>query len=219
MKLFFSLIILLLFTQKALGKDLESKYLVKTKGIVIGKLVWNLKITENLYKSSITLSDKGLLSAIYKFDGLYEVSGSIKNTMLIPNRYTQRWITKKKERFVEIFFKNRNISNLQIKPTETEIARINYQNLKDYSDPITSFINIFFNNIGSNTIDGRRIYYLLPTKEDGYTKVFVNNYTNIWADHKRNDLEYLEVFGIHNKGLPDRINIKFKGSVFSLIKN
>ena len=50
-------------------------------------------------------------------------------------------------------------------------------------------------------------------------KISIENFQNIWADHKRNDLNYLEVFSKEDSILPEKINIKFKGSIFSLIKN
>ena len=50
------------------------------------------------------------------------------------------------------------------------------------------------------------------------TKIIIEKYQNLWADHKRNDLEFIEIFAKDKDGLPQKINIKFKGSVFSLIK-
>ena len=96
------------------------------------------------------------------------------------------------------------------------MARINFLELGGYSDPLTSFLNIFFNNFESKTIDGRRVYILSPNKNDDYTKVLIKNYTNIWADHNKNDLEYLEIFQNPNEDLPYKININFKGSVFTI---
>ena len=110
------------------------------------------------------------------------------------------------------------IVDLKIQPVEKELARINFLELEDYHDPLTSFLNIFLNNLDSKTIDGRRVYVLSPNKNNDYTKVFIKNYINIWADHNKNDLEYLEIFQNSGEDLPYKINIKFKGSVFTVKK-
>ena len=109
-------------------------------------------------------------------------------------------------------------------PVEKESARINYFNLLDYVDPLTSFLNIIKNKKNSKTIDGRRTY-TLSVEENGeenkIKKINIKNYTNIWADHKRNDLKYIEI--LENKSaidlLPQQINIKFKGTLFKLIRD
>jgi hypothetical protein len=56
-------------------------------------------------------------------------------------------------------------------------------------------------------------------KIQNHKKIFISEYTNIWADHKKNDLEYLEVFQNKRDLLPKKIIIKFKGSIFYLINN
>ena len=107
---------------------------------------------------------------------------------------------------------------LKIQPEEKELARINFLELEGYSDPLTSFLNIFLNNFDAKTIDGRRVYVLSPNKNSDYTKVLIKDYINIWADHNKTDLEYLEIFQNSNENLPHKINIKFKGSVFTIKK-
>ena len=107
---------------------------------------------------------------------------------------------------------------LEIQPEEKEVERINFLELEGYSDPLTSFLNIFLNNLDSKTIDGRRVYLLSPYKNNDYTKVLIKNYINIWADHNKTDLEYLEIFQNSEEELPYKINIKFKGSVFVIKK-
>ena len=88
--------------------------------------------------------------------------------------------------------------------------------MKNFNDPITSFLNIIFNNISSNTIDGRRTYLLAPKINKNKIKISIKKYINIWADHKRNDLEYIEISSENSPYLPKQVDIMFKGSVFSL---
>ena len=219
MKLFFSLFFLIFINKPLLSNDFEARYQIKTKGITLGFLTWGLKIKDELYKTSLELEGKGFLSVIYDFEGKYSSSGKIIDNFLIPNEYNQFWKTKKKEKVVKIFFKNKKISQLNLTPVEKEFPRINYKELNDYIDPLASFINVLFNQKPSYTIDGRRAYLLIPKKNETYTKILIGEYRNIWADHKRNDLEYLEVFEETNQILPKRINIKFKGSLFYLKKD
>jgi len=219
MKWCFSLFILLCCSTTLSSKDIHVEYFVKTKGITIGKLVWNLKITENYYETTIELKEKGFLSGLYDFRGSYATFGKIKNKLLIPSQYSQSWTTKKKQRDVKIYFKDHKINELNLMPLEKEHPRISYKNLEGYNDPLTSFINILLNSSLSRTIDGRRTYLMEVKKIQNHKKIFISEYTNIWADHKKNDLEYLEVFQNKRDLLPKKIIIKFKGSIFYLINN
>ena len=127
------------------------------------------------------------------------------------------WNTKKKSRNIQIKFKNKKVLNLQITPEEKELSRIDVRNLFGYSDPITSFIKILISKRASQTIDGRRIYTLSPGSEKINYKIQIKKYKNIWADHKRNDLEYIEIFNDKDISfLPKKIKIRFKGSTFTL---
>ena len=216
MKLLFSFVFLFIMFEPLVAKELEENYTVKTKGITIGNLNWQVKLAKDTYITSINLKSKGPLSLVYKFKGFYEASGIIKKDILISEKYIQEWKTKNKQRNINIIFENNKIINLKIQPEEKEVARINFLELEGYGDPLTSFLNIFLNNINSKTIDGRRVYILSPNKNNDYTKVLIKNYVNIWADHNKNDLEYLEIFQNPDENLPYKINIKFKGSIFAV---
>ena len=218
MKLLFSFIFLFISFVSLEAKELEKNYTVKTKGITIGNLNWQVKLEQDTYTTIINLNNRGPLSLVYKFKGYYEAGGIIQNGILVPNRYIQEWKTKNKQRNISLVFKKNKIVNLKIQPEEKEVERINFLELEGYSDPLTSFLNIFLNNLDSKTIDGRRVYLLSPNKNNDYTKVLIKNYINIWADHNKNDLEYLEIFQNSEEELPYKINIKFKGSVFVVKK-
>ena len=218
MKLLFSFVFLFVSFVTLEAKEVEKNYTVKTKGITIGNLIWEVKLDQDTYTTSINLNSKGPLSLVYNFKGYYETNGIIQNDILIPNTYIQEWKTKNKQRNINLVFKKNKIIDLKIKPKEKEVERINFLELEGYSDPLTSFLNIFLNNLDSKTIDGRRVYLLSPNKNKDYTKVLIKNYINIWADHNKNDLEYLEIFQNSKEELPYKINIKFKGSVFVIKK-
>ena len=94
MKLFFSFFLVFFFSTCLSAKNLEVKYFVKTKGLVIGELSWKLKLLEKEYTTSVDLKSKGVVSAIYRFNGLYESFGEINNKKLSPNKYSQKWVTK-----------------------------------------------------------------------------------------------------------------------------
>ena len=218
MRLFFSILFFLFYSNVLLAESFETKYIVKTKGLVIGSLDWVLEITNDKYQTSIELGSKGLLSGFYKFSGFYVANGRVENEKLLPLTYIQKWKTKKKSRDVKIVFNDLKGVEIFIVPEEKELARIKYEGLEGYSDPLTSFINIMLGSKTSKTIDGRRVYKLLSNKEKNKRRVLVKNYKNIWADHNRNDLKYIEMYLNEESVLPDKINIMFKGSVFALIK-
>ena len=215
-KLFFKIIFILLLTFPTMSKEVGVKYNVKTKGITIGELYWSLKIEKGEYKSEISLMNKGFLGSLYKFKGLYESSGILNNNKYISKKYNQEWLTKNKSTNVSIVFNELQVPDLKLLPKESELARINFKMLNDHNDPITSFLNIILKGTSSKTIDGRRVYTLFPEKKEGFTKVTIENYINIWADHKRNDLSYIKIYQDQNKKLPIKIVFFFKGSLFTL---
>ena len=64
-------------------------------------------------------------------------------------------------------------------------------------DPISSMLNIIKNSKNNfKTTDGRRIYKMSldfnKSKNSIVTKkIYIKNYFNIWADHKRRDLKFI----------------------------
>ena len=217
MKLIFSIFFVCVCLSTYLkAEEYRVEFVIKTKGIKIGVLYWNIETSEHTYKTSIELKSEGLFSGLYKFRGSYYSKGVIINNELFPLEYSQSWITKNKKRDVNIVFKNFKINDLTIDPPETEKPRIDYKNLENYKDPLTSFLSILLNGTSTYTVDGRRAYFLYIKKEKNRNKILIKEYKNIWADHKRNSLEYLEIYQNEKKILPKKINIKFDGLVFSL---
>ena len=230
MKLHFSLFIFLFFSpfHNLYAESYKAEYDVRLGNINIGGLVWILDVNNDNYKTNIDLSSGRFVSGLFKFEGSYESGGSFSSGGFIASYYKQVWKTNKKERRVDIFFKDGVISKLIISPEEKESPRINYIGVSQRLDPLSSFLNILSGKERSGTIDGRRTYFMVvkeKIKKEMFIskKVFIEEYTNIWADHKRNDLEYIE-FDQSNDGggvelLPFKIKIKFKGMVFNLVKN
>jgi len=223
MKFFFKLLALVsvvVFSTSLLAEKYKVEYNIKVRGLEIGSLLWHLDLSLDKYKTTIELNDRGIFSGLYKFKGEYEVRGLIKNSIFFPQEYSQVWKTKRKEREVKIFFENDKISKLILRPKEKERARINYYDMVNYVDPLSSFLNILMNFSPSKTIDGRRTYTLRPQKDTNKNKILIENYNNIWAEHKRNDLEYIEIY--KHKGallLPHKVKIKFKNILFELTEN
>ena len=218
MKFLFNLLVFVILAQPLLSKEYESNYLIKTKGIKIGELSWKLEINNTKYETRLKLINKGFFSNLYSFRGEYSSVGQKIERLFISKEYSQSWKTKKKFRDIHIFFENKKIKKIKILPKETEKARINLELLSSYNDPITSFLNVLFNKEKAFTVDGRRIYLLTPKITGNFIRVTIDKFENIWANHKRNDLEYIEIINDKHLILPKKINIKFKGSVFSLIK-
>ncbi len=225
MKLVFNFTLVLclfVFSQAVKSKEFLKNYNVSTKGIKIGELVWKLAENENKYEIKVSLRSKGLLSSVYKFSGEYLSYGKIENNMLVPDHYSHVWTTKNKVKNMLIIFSNNKIDSTTQKPEEKEIPRVNIEDLINYFDPLTSFVNIFNNNKSSKTIDGRRIYKMVVKKNLDNPKIntiTINDYKNIYADHKRNDLEKISFSKQDGFVLPGLISIYFKGSVFKIYEN
>jgi len=231
MKLFFKFVVVLVFIvftnfSTLFAEDFKETYVVEIGKIDIGKLLWDVNMSNDNYKILISLKSKGFISKLYEFEGSYEASGNVVKGSLMPLKYKQFWLTKKKRREVEITFNNRSIIGLEIFPHEKEHPRIEYTEIKNHFDPLSSFLNILIGKKKSKTIDGRRIYSMVVEKQDGYEtgetkKILIDDYVNIWADHKRNDLEYVEIKqegGGEAFSMPEVIKIKFKGFLYKLRK-
>lgn len=216
MKFLFSFLFFFIFCNTCFSKNFETEYIIKTKGVKIGILFWKLNIDNNKYNTEIALNNKGPLSMLYKFEGKYKSYGLIKDGKFLPSAYNQLWKTKKKERDVSIVFGEKGVKEIVIIPREKEVPRFDYQYLHKHVDPISSFLQIIYSGVNTLTIDGRRAYLLSPMKKNNSIFVLVKNYKNLWADHKRNDLEYIEFIKEDGFLFPKNINIMFKGGVFSL---
>ncbi len=197
------------------ANNFSAEYKVSTTGIKIGNFSWSLNINDNIYQTRINLKNSGIFSPLYKFEGNYLSTGVIENNIFKTQNYKQFWKTKKKTKIVKMSFDDYLIE-LKQEPIEEEIARVNLEDLYLYFDPITSFINILNGKNEAKTIDGRRIYRLKKNEgEDGNIILKIEDYINIWADHKRNDLKMIEFF-IEDDFLPYEIFIHFKERVFRL---
>ena len=197
------------------ANNFSAEYKVSTTGIKIGNFSWSLNINDNFYQTEINLKNSGIFSPLYKFEGSYLSAGVIENNIFKTKNYKQFWKTKKKTKIVEMLFDDYLIE-LKQEPIEEEKARVNLEGLYLYFDPITSFINILNGENETKTIDGRRIYRLKKNEgEDGNIILKIEDYVNIWADHKRNDLKKIEFF-IEDDLLPYEILIHFKERVFKL---
>ena len=199
------------------ANNFSAEYKVSTTGIKIGNFSWSLNINDNVYQTEINLKNSGIFSPLYKFEGSYLSAGVIENNIFKTKNYKQFWKTKKKTKIVKMLFDDYLIE-LKQEPIEEEKARVNLEDLYLYFDPITSFINILNGENEAKTIDGRRIYRLKKNEDgDGNIVLKIEDYINIWADHKRNDLKKIEFF-IENDFLPYEILIHFKERVFKLEK-
>ncbi len=220
MKLLFSfvLFVFVLFPSLVWSENYIATYSIKTNGFLIGKLDWDLKKSEDSYLLKIELKSKGLLSSLFSFKGSYGVSGIIKNGKFISSQYYQSWKTNKKTRDVQINFQSDYVKTLIQLPEEKESLRIDLASLQGYSDPLTSFLKLLNGLEESKTIDGRRAYTLKHIEEkNGQNKYVIKNFLNLWADHKRNSLEYISFEAGESKLIPKSIFINFKGRLFKVL--
>ena len=103
MKLYFKSVVTLVFFvftnfSTLFAEDFKEAYVVEIGKIDIGNLLWDVKISNDNYKILIRLKSKGFLSKLYKFEGSYEARGNVVKGSLMPLKYKQSWLTKKKEK-------------------------------------------------------------------------------------------------------------------------
>ena len=214
--------ILLFFISSPVYADgFYKEFSIKVSGLKIGELVWVLEIDNNNYSNDIKLKSKGLLSAVYTFEGNYFSKGIVANNKLIPQTYNHVWKTNKTEKTMSLGFENNTLRSLKQTPYEREKLRVDVFNIKQTKDPLSSFLEIIMGEASSLVVDGRRIYTMKAefNKEKNKTVINISDYSNLWADHKRNKFEQISFEKKDGVLLPIKINIHFDGRVFKLEEN
>ncbi|MDB0003510.1 DUF3108 domain-containing protein [Alphaproteobacteria bacterium] len=214
--------ILLFFISSPVYAEIFYKeFSIKVSGLKIGELVWVLEIDNNNYSNDIKLKNKGLLSAIYTFEGNYFSKGIVANNKLKPHKYNHVWKTNKTEKTMNLVFENNTLSSLNQTPYEKEKLRVDVFNIKQTRDPLSSFLEIIMGEANSLVVDGRRIYTMNAefNKEENKTVINISDYSNLWADHKRSKFEQISFEKKDGVLLPIKINISFDGRVFKLEEN
>ncbi len=216
----------ILFAENKTTNMVES-YDIEFGKVDIGKLYFQYLDSPKEYKISINIQDKGFFSGLYKFKGSYDVIGEKDNGAFYPTNYNQDWKTKKKSSLVNIVFKNGVLTSLEMSPEEKEFARVDFVGLKDRIDPISSFFSILGGALEVKTIDGRRIYSMnvvdsKTVEKNIHKKIEIKDYVNIWADHKRKNIRYIEVvqnLDSETSEMPLIIKIKLNNFLINLKKN
>ena len=222
MKLFLnSFIFILILCCPVFGQEFNKSYVVKVGGIKIGELNWQIKIDGNEYLNKLNLKSKGLLSGIYRFNGEYFSEGLIDKSKLIPKKYKHLWQTKKAAKNMELAFNENKLISLKQMPVEEEKIRLNIFNIQSTNDPLTSFQKIMMGEKSALVVDGRRLYTMVarPGETNKQTKIEISNYSNLWADHKRNKFEKIIYEKEMEEILPYKMFIFFDGKIFKLEQN
>ena len=213
---------LFLFTSSPVyAQSFYKEFSIKVSGLKIGELVWALEMDNNNYSNDIKLKSKGLLSAIYSFEGNYFSKGIVANNEIKPHNYNHVWKTNKTEKTMNLGYENNTLSSLNQTPYEKEKLRVDVFNIKQTKDPLSSFLEIIMGEASSLVVDGRRIYTMNAefNKEENKTVINISNYSNLWADHKRSKFEQISFEKKDGVLLPIKINIHFDGRVFKLEQN
>ena len=214
-------ILLFFISNPVYAESFYQKFSIKVSGLKIGELVWALEIDNDNYSNDIKLKSKGLLSAIYTFEGDYFSKGKVVKNKLEPQSYSHVWKTNKAEKTMELSFENNKLGSLNQTPYEKEKLRIDVFNINQTKDPLSSFLEIIIGKNSSLVVDGRRTYTMNANfnKKENKTVISISDYSNLWADHKRSKFEQISFEKKDGVLLPIKINIHFDGRVFKLEQN
>ena len=135
-------ICVLFFCFPVFGMDLLKTYTIRVGAIKIGELDWEININDKKYINKINLKSKGLLSAIYSFEGKYYSEGVIENELLKSKKYSHFWKTRKTEKKMSLVFDNDKLLSLNQEPVEKELLRVDIFNIKETADPLSSFLQV-----------------------------------------------------------------------------
>ena len=212
------LIFFLLICSPVFGESFYKTYNIKSSGIKIGTLDWEVSINNKHYKNNLKLKSEGFLSIFYNFQGQYSSVGSVENKKLKPKTYTHIWNTNKVTKKMSLVFQNNKLKSLEQTPLEGESLRINVFDINKTKDPVASFLQIVMGDNSSLVVDGRRFYTMVSffNEDTKQTTVELSNYFNLWADHKRTKFEKIAFEKKEGSFLPSVILIYFDKRVFRL---
>ena len=212
------LIFFLLVCSPVFGESFYKTYTIKSSGIKIGTLDWEVSINNKHYKNNLRLKSEGFLSIFYNFHGQYSSVGNVENKKLKPKTYTHVWNTKKVTKKMSLVFQNNKLKSLEQTPLEEEGLRIDVFDINKTKDPVASFLQIVMGDNNSLVVDGRRLYTMVSffNKDTKQTTVELSNYFNLWADHKRTKFEKIAFEKKEGSFLPSVILIYFDKRVFRL---
>ena len=214
-------ILLFFISSPVYAESFYKEFSIKVSGLKIGELVWELEMDNNNYSNDIKLKSKGLLSAIYSFEGNYFSKGIVANNELKPHNYNHVWKTNKTEKTMNLGFENNTLSSLNQTPYEKEQLRIDVFNITQTKDPLSSFLEIIMGETSSSVVDGRRAYTMNAkfNKKENKTIINISDYSNLWADHKRSKFEQISFEKKDGFLLPIKIIIHFDERIFKLEQN
>tara|TARA_Y100000996_G_scaffold201521_1_gene158016 strand:- start:205 stop:876 length:672 start_codon:yes stop_codon:yes gene_type:complete len=203
------------------GQNINATYDIRVSSIKIGKLNWIAQLNNDNFSNEISLISEGLLSGLYSFEGRYLSEGEVNNQELTPSKYSHKWKTNKTNKKMSLVFHKNKLKFLSQEPYEKEHLRVNVYNIEKTKDPITSFLQIIMGAETALVVDGRRLYEMnaIYNNEDKQIIILINNYLNLWADHKRSKFEKIIFEKENGEMLPHAIDIHFDGRVFKLVKN
>tara|TARA_Y100001970_G_scaffold21066_1_gene23930 strand:- start:13 stop:684 length:672 start_codon:yes stop_codon:yes gene_type:complete len=214
-------LIFLFLCGSCFSQNIDKSYTIKVSGFTIGKAHWKTSMDETNYINHIKIESGGVLSILYNFSGEYFSEGRVGSNGLIPTKYTHYWKTKKIVKKMNLIFKKNKLTNLEQKPLEKERIRIDVFDIVGPKDPLTSFLQIVMGKKESLVVDGRRLYTMVSSfnSKENRSLVEITNYSNLWADHKRNKFEKIVFEKRQGEFLPFTIIIYFDGRVFKLQEN
>ncbi len=151
----------------------ERKFIIEAKyGILpfvpIMEINTKLDVFKKSFEYDFNINTKKLISFINPVNGNGKVTGVIEN-LYKPNKYSYKYIRKKKEKYVEIEYENNLIRNLVVLPEfdKSKLTPITDEMLNDTIDPSSFFLNLlYFENLNNcenifRIFDGKRRYDVL----------------------------------------------------------
>jgi len=187
----------ILFSTPLGAVNIIANYEIVWNNVLLGEIEWQYNLNGSDYKFNIELRSAGIANKLYPFYGKYLSSGILDYNNFQVQYYSTTWKTKKKDRFIEIFFNKGRITSFKMEPNESGVSKIDFFKLNDATDPITASLELIINNeeqIINNVFDGRRIYNLLMINKNNNKYILkLDKYKNIWKDHNKTDLKKIEV--------------------------
>ena len=151
----------------------ERKFIIEAKyGILpfvpVMEINTQLSIVDKTFEYEFNINTKKLISFINPVNGNGKVIGEIDN-FYKPDKYSYKYIRKKKEKYVEIDYENNLITNLVVLPEydKSKLTPITNEMLHDTIDPSSFFLNLlYFENLNNcknifRIFDGKRRYDVL----------------------------------------------------------
>jgi hypothetical protein len=163
-----------LTTSGAQAQKLEARYAISMTGIRVGQSAWTVRIEADRYSASATGGSVDLMNVLVRGEGSARVSGSIKDSRLVPAEFSSKLVEEGEKSDLKMTFEEGVVTAVEADgpPPGPDRVPLKQAHVIGVTDPLTALLIAEEDNGGTvpnkescnrtlPIFDGRRRYDLL----------------------------------------------------------